>query len=202
MIAEMTIGETRFLSETASITRYAEGYFNENQVLVEGIPGAMIPVVERNFFSSKIHEQIVEYVKSEAYFINPMGTERSENSSAIYQFNRKWATNDDFFYKIHEQLEEVASEIFGERVKMTYNFLSLYEDKGVCPYHTDRDPCKYTIDYCIDQDETWDIWVDDKPYTLEVNDALCYSGSDSPHFREKIKGKYCSLVFFHFMKKT
>ena len=189
MLQEMRIGETIYLSVNAFIARIDQGWANEKGVLVVRADGAMTPTIEKELFAPEIHQKIVEFIKSGAFLV-----ENDPN-----EFKRTGAHNIPFFSYIHQQLAEVASEIFGEKVKPSYVYTSLYGDAGACPFHTDRPQCKYTIDYCIDQDETWDIWVDDKPYTLQPNDALCYSGTDSPHFREKIKGKYCHLAFFHFV---
>ena len=185
----MNIGETIILSENTFISKTDYGYVNEKGILVVRANDAMIPTIEKGVFAPEIHQKIVDFIQSGAFLI-----ENDPN-----EFMRTGAHNIPFFSFIHKQLTEVASEIFGEEVKPSYVYTSLYGDQGVCPFHTDRPQCKYTIDYCIDQDETWDIWVDDKSYTLEPNDALCYSGTDSPHFRERIKGKFCNLVFFHFV---
>ena len=185
----MQIGDTINLSSNASITRTLEGFINETGSLIVRTEGATTPTIEEGLFTVRAHEIITEFVRSEAFIV--------ENDDNVY--NRVRAHNLPYFKHIHKQLEDVASEIFGEPVKASYNYLSLYNENGVCPFHIDKPQCKYTIDYCIDQDQTWDIWVDDKNYTLKPNDALCYSGTDSPHFREKIKGKYCWLVFFHFV---
>lgn len=189
MLQHMKVGETLNLSDNAFIARIDQGWVNEEGVLVVRADGAMTPTIEKELFAPEIHQKIVEFIKSEAFLV-----ENDPNG-----FNRTVAHNIPYFKHIHQQLTQVASEIFGEKVKPSYVFNSFYGDAGVCPFHTDRPQCKYTIDYCIDQDKTWDIWVDDKPYTLQPNDALCYSGTDSPHFREKINGKYCHLAFFHFV---
>ena len=146
--------------------------------------------LEKEFFATEMHKGIVEFVRSGAYTLV---------SGEDKDFKRRGAYGIPFFSHIHNQLVNIASEIFGESVKASIVYLSLYGEDGICPIHVDQPQCKYTIGYCIDQDEIWEIWVDGKPYTLQPNDALCYSGTDSPHFREKIKGKYCHLAFFHFV---
>ena len=189
MLKEMKINDAIRLSETAYILRKEDGWYNEKGTKVEQTVGAISPAVEKELFSPDIHKQIQNFVRSEAFLV-----EHDPN-----EFRRRGAHNVPFFVHIHQQLKDTASEIFEEPVKPSYVYLSLYNENGVCPFHTDRPQCKYTIDYCIDQDEEWPIWVDDKPYILQTNDALCYSGTDSPHWREKIKGKYCWLAFFHFV---
>lgn len=188
MLEKLEIGQKLELSDKLFILRTKDGYLNECGDLVQQRPGAMKPVIERDFFTKEIHEEIISFVKSQGflyYYDN--------------QFNRIAAHNVPYFKHIHNQLAETASEIFQEKVKPSYSFLSLYDKNGICRFHIDRPQCKYTIDYCIDQDKEWPIWVDNQSYLLKPNDAVCYSGTDSPHFREKITGDYCWLVFFHFV---
>ena len=54
------------------------------------------------------------------------------------QFNREFVHNPPFLVNIHIQLVEIANLIFGESVKPSYSFLSLYGENGICPEHTDR----------------------------------------------------------------
>ena len=118
------------------------------------------------------------------------------------RFNRWYWHNLPLLRELHckPAIINIASEIFGELVKPSYVFLSMYGKDGICPLHTDRPQCKYTIDYCISQKEPWEIFVNDKPYLLNENDALCYSGTDQPHYRNTIQdGNFCNLAFFHFV---
>ncbi len=117
-------------------------------------------------------------------------------------FHRHYIHNPQVLVWLHDTLVPRACEIFGEVVKPSYVFLALYGDKGICPRHTDRSQCKYTIDLCIAQREPWDIYVEGKPYTLREGEALCFSGTDQEHWRNSIQpGNFCDLAFFHFVPK-
>ena len=116
-------------------------------------------------------------------------------------FFRYGIHNPEFFRAFHQkEFLELAKGLWGD-VKPSYCYLSMYQnEKSTCPLHTDRPPCKYSIDLCISQGEPWEIFVNDIPYLLEENEALVYSGTDHPHYRNQIKkGNYCNLVFFHFV---
>lgn len=115
------------------------------------------------------------------------------------KFGRVGIHNDPYFVEIHNNLLDIAESTFNEKLKPSYCFLSMYGSEGVLIEHQDRDPCKYTIDYCINCDQDWDIYIDNKKYTSTPNNALCYSGTDQYHYRNKIKGKFMNLVFFHFV---
>lgn len=115
------------------------------------------------------------------------------------EFNRHTIHNDPTLVGVHEYLEPWLTDHLGVKVKKSYAFLSIYRDNGICPRHTDRPQCKYTIDVCISQLRPWTIYVDDMPYLLQENDAIIYSGTGSPHYRQRLQaGNHCYLVFFHF----
>lgn len=125
----------------------------------------------------------------------------------------------DLFHS--EVIAKETQAIFGEKLKPSYSFASLYfEGKGFCPLHTDRPQCYRTIDVCINQKQPWPLFInhldgwnenltqDERErikqrsveYVLEPGDAICYSGTDHPHWRNTIdEGNSCDLVFFHFV---
>lgn len=184
------------------------------------------PYVARGLFSEQVHAEIKQFVNSSRKYLptpeDPL-------------FNRNSRNDVPFFTEIHGQLTEYASEIFKTAVKPSYSFLSMYHNKGECPLHIDRQQCRFTIDYLIQQEssEPWDICIsapmldverehfshpdlsypktpeaiqkviDSNQWTrvgLLENDAVCYSGTHSWHYRpEKSKGS-ADLVFFHFVK--
>lgn len=107
-------------------------------------------------------------------------------------------------------LREMADDIFGEHVKPSYVFLSMYAPNGVVPLHTDRPQCYRTIDLQLSSDGVWPIYIDDKAYILEEGQAICYSGTGQPHYRKPMKEDsknadldgpmtYMNLAFFHYV---
>ena len=146
------------------------------------------------------------------------------------QFVRLYGHNPTFWVDIHQQLADYASQMFGEPVKPSYVFLSMYKQGGTCPLHIDRPQCKYTIDYLISSTvDEWPICIgpamsDEEKATvsphpegeerqqliesvdwtcvnLKPNDAVLYSGTDSWHYRPTVLNGEASLVFFHFVPK-
>ena len=128
------------------------------------------------------------------------------------RMNRWYWHNLPLLKKLHHSMElrKVADEVFGEPVKPSYVFLSMYGPDGVVPLHQDRPQCYRTIDLQLDSDGTWPIYVDDKPYTLKPGQALCYSGTGQPHFRKPMPEdsqnhkktgpiSFMNLAFFHYV---
>ena len=183
------------------------------------------PAVVRELFDADTHKRICDFL-DERVPLMPVGVDEGE-------FVRTYAHNVPFFVGIHRQLTEFASELFGEKVKPSYVFLSMYQDNGTCPLHIDRPQCRYTIDYLIRQTqaEPWPICIGDHmtdeerqaldeageghpkgddiqaridaenwhTVLLNPNDAVCYSGTHSWHYRpERLRGT-ADLIFFHFV---
>jgi hypothetical protein len=127
------------------------------------------------------------------------------NASGNEKFNRWFWHNLPMLVHLHNSPEfiKAASELFGQPLKPSYVFLSMYGKEGVCPIHSDRPQCQFTIDLVVNMDAPWPIYVKDEPYVLEKEgDALAYSGTGQVHYRkpmtEDSKATYMDLVFFHF----
>jgi hypothetical protein len=104
-----------------------------------------------------------------------------------------------------DSLIPLARETFDSKtLQPTYTLFAHYEGQDPEPSlykHKDDNACTYTIDLCLYQNDTWDLWVDDKPYTLYPNQALAYYGNDQLHWREKFpdpKRQHVAMIFFHF----
>lgn len=84
----------------------------------------------------------------------------------------------------------------------TYTLFSHYEGETASLYkHKDDNACTYTIDMCVYQKYPWDLWVENKGYTLHPNQALAYYGNDQLHWREEFtypKENHVAMIFFHF----
>lgn len=111
------------------------------------------PIVVEKIFSEDIHNDMKTYVNETVPFL-PVEVDKKE-------FIREYIHNVPFFVDVHHQLTDFASRYFGEKVKPSYCFLSMYKDGGMCPLHIDRPQCRYTIDYLIEKntDQLWPICV-------------------------------------------
>jgi hypothetical protein len=200
-----------------------------------GEPCALVngPKIIRGLFPDETHQAICSFLDERVPLMS-LGTPLDRDGDL---FVRRYAHNPPFFVGIHEQLAEFASDLFGEKVKPSYSFLSMYEDNGICPLHIDRPQCRYTIDYLIRQTqaEPWPIHIGDhmtdqqrlaldesgggRPtdddaiqaridqenwhtVLLNPNDAVCYSGTHSWHYRSQRLVGTADLVFFHFVPEA
>lgn len=117
------------------------------------------------------------------------------------------------FTALQTALIDLVSDLAGEPVEPSYNFLSLYTRMGVCRPHLDSPSAKWTLDVCIGQSETWPIhfsqvvpWPERAEqlreaapetltassglyFTAEVltpGDAILFSGPNQWHYRDAL----------------
>ena len=114
----------------------------------------------------------------------------------------QWA-NTEILNEGSELLLPMAKEKFkSNTLKPSWNLLVIYQKENAKLYrHKDDNACTYTIDYCLFQKEPWDLWVENKPYTLNENQALFMYGCDQEHWREKFPNPRTNLtacVFYFF----
>lgn len=163
-------------------------------------------------FSKEVFEDLQRHVKEvRRIFDAPGAVYHDANEKEEERFNRWFWHNLPVAVALHNSPSFVAlaSEVFGESVKPSYAFLSMYGPEGVCPLHSDRPQCKYTIDLAVRQDEKWPIYIlapneaEPRSFLLDEGQAVAYSGTDHPHHRVPMnkdsKATYADLLFFHFV---
>ena len=120
----------------------------------------------------------------------------------------RYATNHHqfpFLKEAGEKLLPLARQIFNsETLLPSYTMFVHYEGpKAKLRKHRDDNACTYTLDMCLYQNQTWDLWVENKSYTLQENQALAYYGNDQIHWREKFPNpdtQHVAMIFFHFVE--
>jgi hypothetical protein len=73
------------------------------------------------------------------------------------------------------------------------------------PPHIDNTETIVTFNYMLDGNVDWEIYVDEKPYSLKKGDALMFSAVNQPHFRPKRKwkkGEFVKIVTFDYSPLT
>lgn len=138
------------------------------------------PTVVPSLFAKDVHEGIKNYLAE----FTPYMPLQVDNKEFI-----RFSINDlPFFYELHVQLAEYASEQFKEKLKPSYSFLSLYQEGGTCPLHIDRPQCYRTIDYLIDQtsEEPWPIRIGEQ-MTDEELQKTSETSSLHPETKDEIE---------------
>jgi len=111
-----------------------------------------------NLFSSAAFRQIEHFVRH--------GARHSGGYDEV--FVRNFTTASSALVEAHDALVPLACELFDEKVKPSYSYISNYHEGGRCPLHADRQMCRWTIDLLVANDtgNDWPLMVAD-PWTDE-----------------------------------
>jgi hypothetical protein len=167
------------------------------------------PTLVQDLFDDETRDQLRQLVAT----LERAELERHE----LFSFGRLIVHNHPVLTDLQKGLTARMSDWAGEAVEPCYNFLSLYNNLGVCEPHLDAPSAKWTLDYCIDQSGPWPIhfsdvipWPEEWPhsadpdwserlkrdpalnftsYTLQENQALVFAGSSQWHYRDRIPSR-------------
>jgi len=82
-----------------------------------------------------------------------------------------------------------------------FEYSGLYNGETHCAPHTDRSASYFSMNYQLDANVSWELYVNGKEYILENNDLLIFSGTHQIHWRPRrdlAKDEHCGMVIFHF----
>lgn len=119
--------------------------------------------------------------------------------------NGRWLVTHPIIDHYSRMLLPLAREVFeSDTLLPSYSLFSQYEgNNAFLQHHKDDNACTYTIDWCVYQTEPWDLYVDDKGYTLQENQALAYYGNDQEHWRNEFPNpanQQVAMIFFHYVE--
>jgi hypothetical protein len=197
----------RFIEAKAIVARVAPGRLREFDAAFDvlRVPPDFSQRFLPGFFSAGQLDRIHESVRS-----IPMSLLRTDEREGFGRLIvRRWPE----FTALQTSLVDLVSDLAGEPVEPSYNFLSLYNKMGVCRPHMDSPSAKWTLDICIAQSEPWPIhfsqavaWPDRiedlrQPAVEELTsdpglyfsaemltpgDAVLFSGTNQWHYRDAL----------------
>lgn len=142
-----------------------------------------------------------DYARLIKLFSNPKSFEYQEGFSRYVAADNSIS---DLGYFAELLLPTARKAFDSDTLLPTYTLFAHYEGNNPAPSlykHKDDNACTYTLDMCLYQTDTWDLYVDGKAYTLKPNQALAYYGNDQEHWREnfpKPGEQHVAMIFFHF----
>ena len=155
---------------------------------------------------------LLEQIRQEAREIPRQWLQHEE----VEEFGRFVVRDWPAFTALHVELVDRVSELAGEPLEASYNFLSLYTKMGVCEPHLDAPSAKWTLDVCIDQSDEWPIYFSQvvpwperredirridlaaiksdpslsfREEVLTPGDAVLFSGTNQWHYRDPLPRK-------------
>lgn len=110
---------------------------------------------------------------------------------------------------IRRKLEDFASDLVGEEVKMFHNSYLSYnlehnpDSNPKLPVHYDSDNyfTKLTMDYQLDANIDWPIVIEGESFNLQYGDLLVFWGAGQAHWREPVRfkeGDNTEVLTMHF----
>lgn len=112
-------------------------------------------------------------------------------------------SNNGRMYLYAEHLLPLVRQIFqDDSILPSYNCWARYTSlNSRLPRHKDKNACTFTVDYCVQQNEPWPLFVNGKEYVLQENQSLVFMGEDMEHWRESfLPGNSVEMIFFHFVR--
>lgn len=126
--------------------------------------------------------------------------------------NKRFSQDDDSYGRVisgdprlmsyAERLLPTAHQVFGrDDLLPSYALWARYaQPQASLSPHKDVNACTYTIDYCVRQHESWELFVEGQGYVLQANDALAFMGEDQEHWRAPWQaGNMVEMIFFHYV---
>ena len=85
----------------------------------------------------------------------------------------------------------------------SYSLFAEYSDETISlSKHKDANACTYTLDLTLYQVDPWALYVDNKAYIANPNEAIMFMGEKYEHWRDTLytnSGKI-GVVFFHYVE--
>lgn len=114
---------------------------------------------------------------------------------------------------VEETMDAYCKPLHKDEIRLChYNYIDYNIKYGdgryapALPPHLDADENLVTFNYCLDQNiEDWEVWVEDRPYSLKKGDALIFSAVNQVHWRPKRKwseGEFVEIVSFDYCPPT
>lgn len=132
------------------------------------------PTTLRGFFSDATFEFLRESVVD-------VGRNIRQNYDST--FVRTSVHNFKPLVRLHHQLGDIASELYGQPLKPSYVFMSNYLPGGTCPVHSDRPQCEFTIDVLVASESAkpWPLVIADE---WSVGQWEAFDPSEVPEVRD------------------
>ena len=97
---------------------------------------------------------------------------------------------------IEQKLDSIIKPLYKEDIKLChYNYIDYNPKYGdgkfapALPPHIDTAETPLTFNYQIGGNIDWEIFIEDKPYSLKTGDAIIFSSLNQVHWRPKRKWK-------------
>ena len=151
--------------------------------------------ITKNLFTEKDVQDIYSYLES------------IDNKK---RFDFKGRTRLDFDNNFPSHLLKKITNI-AKNKNPNLEFLSAYSSEYNLKYgdpslnpHFDTTSATYTVDYQLDSNIDWSIFIEGKRFNLKNNEAISINVRENAHWRPQrhfIEGESTTMIFFHFIDR-
>lgn len=154
------------------------------------------PVIIKNFLNENDFKELVFYFK------NRKGLKRQslDNFGRAILYDKQHKILKKFSDQI---LPFVRNHFKDQDILPSYSIFAEYSAETIfLDKHKDQAACTYTVDLVLYQEKPWAIWIENKEYVANENDAIIFMGEDQEHWRETILNNKdrIGLIYFHYVK--
>ncbi|MEY4335069.1 MAG: hypothetical protein RLZZ196_3819, partial [Bacteroidota bacterium] len=113
---------------------------------------------------------------------------------------------------IEKKLDDIIKPLYQEEIGLChYNYIDYNPKYGngiyspALPPHIDTAETPLTFNYQIGGNIDWEIFIEDKPYSLKTGDAIIFSSLNQVHWRPKRKwkqGEYVEILTMNWSPLT
>jgi hypothetical protein len=111
---------------------------------------------------------------------------------------------------LQDQLGRWLNAIAPRPVQSTFCWFSRYRSGAVLKRHRDRPQCLWNLSFAVDgdpdpgRDGAWPLWFEiggeARSVRLGLGDAVLYSGTELPHWRDELpQGRTAGMCFMHYV---
>ena len=110
------------------------------------------------------------------------------------------------------RLVPALTPLVAMEIQPSYTWLFRYRPGAQLERHTDRPQCRWNLSLLVDdeadtEDTRWPLFFEGaegrRGVDLEMGDAVLYSGTDTPHWRERLVGDTgITLMLCHYVDQT
>jgi hypothetical protein len=130
----------------------------------------------------------------------------NKNNIGFDEFGRKGIGHQQLpiLQEYSKKLLPIAKNFFdSNNLIPTYTLFTEYSDTNISLHkHKDANACTYTIDLVLYQEKPWALWIENKKYLANENEAILFWGEEQLHWREPIENNLdkIGVIFFHYVE--
>jgi hypothetical protein len=160
--------------------------------------------VVKNVLSEDLKGVIANYVQTKFYILKDYTMQGGvlDDADVVQPYSR-YRYSDTLTESLLAYLTSKVSKVVNKQLCPSYSFLRYYENGQWLRKHHDRPSCQYSVTLPlfvdVENEEPWEIYMEDTPVKLSVGDMVVYKGIAIDHWRPPYEGKFQVQAHLHYV---